>query len=89
MMLDGLLVGFIFCAALAISVFFLNFWRATRDQLFLAFALVFAIEGVTRLSVLMLSLPNERAPIINLVRLLGYLVLIASIASKNRKSSAK
>ena len=88
-MLDGLLVGIIFCAALAISLFFLNFWRATRDQLFLAFALVFAIEGVTRLSVLVLSLPNERAPFINLMRLIGYIVLIASIAGKNRGSPTK
>lgn len=86
-MLDGLLVGFIFCAALAISAFFLNFWRATRDQLFLAFALVFAIEGGTRLSVLILSLPNDRAPVITLVRLFGYIVLIASIVRKNRRSS--
>ena len=75
------------CAALAVSVVFLKFWRATRDHLFLAFALVFTIEGATRLSVLVLSLPNERAAIINLVRLFGYMVLIASIVRKNRKSS--
>lgn len=89
MPLDGLLVGFILCSGLAISAFFVSFWRKTRDRLFLAFALVFAIEGTTRLFVLALSLPTESAPIINLVRLLGYLVLIASIVGKNRGSSRK
>jgi len=88
-MLDGLLVGFIFCAGLAISAFFVNFWRKTRDQLFLAFALVFAIEGVTRLLALFLALPNEQAPIISLVRLFGYIILIASIVGKNRRPSPK
>lgn len=87
MVLDGLVVGFIFCAGLAISAFFVNFWRKTRDQLFLAFAVVFAIEGTTRLLALVLALPSERAPIIYLVRLLGYVILIASIVGKNRRSS--
>jgi hypothetical protein len=83
-MIDGLLVGMIVLAALAISVFFLKFWRSTRDHLFLAFAIVFAVEGTTRLFGLFYPSDTDRVPVINLLRMAGYIILIASIAIKNR-----
>lgn len=83
-MIDGLVVGAILALAMAISVFFLKFWRTTRDQIFLAFALVFAMEGATRLLALLVVLPSDRRPFIYLLRLCGYLVLIVSIFVKNR-----
>jgi hypothetical protein len=88
-MIDGVLVGFIFCAALTATVFFLKFWRETHDQLFLAFAAVFAIEGLTRLIGLFFTEAlTDRVPIINLIRMAGYIVLIAAIVAKNRRPSA-
>ena len=84
-MLDGVLVGVIVATALAISLFFMKFWRATRDALFLAFAFVFAIEGTTRLVGLFVTMPTDRVPVINLLRMVGYLVLIAAIYMKNRR----
>jgi hypothetical protein len=86
-MLDGLIVGFIFCAATAISLFFLKFWRNTRDQLFLAFAVVFAIEGVTRVGNYFSIATTDSVPLIYLLRLVGYLILIVSIVIKNRRLS--
>jgi hypothetical protein len=87
--LDGLLVGVIFSASLVASLFFVKFWRATRDQLFLAFAVAFAIEGVTRLVSLFGDTPNDLAPLINFVRLVGYLIIIVSIVIKNRRPPAR
>ena len=84
-MLDGVLVGYIFCASLAASLFFLKFWRATHDQLFVAFAIVFAIEGITRLIGAFVTLPDDQIPYIYLARLFAYLILIASIVYKNRR----
>ncbi len=83
-MVDGLLIGMIVGLGLTASLFFLKFWRMARDQLFLAFAVVFAVEGLSRLYGLFSNLPSDRAPLIYAVRLAGYLYLIASIVIKNR-----
>ncbi len=87
-MLDGLLVGIIVSLALTASLFFLKFWRSARDQLFLAFALVFAVEGLSRLYGLFSVLPSDRVPLVNLIRMVAYLVLVASIVVKNRRPRA-
>ncbi len=44
------------------GVFFLSFWRDTRDSLFLAFAVAFVMEGLNRTSMLLISKPNEVNP---------------------------
>jgi hypothetical protein len=85
-MLDGLLVGVIVSLALTASLFFVKFWRVARDQLFLAFAAVFAVEGLTRLYGLYSSEPTDRVPLIYAVRLVAYIFLIACIVIRNRKS---
>jgi len=87
MILDGLLVGFILCLSLVAALFFLKFWRITRDPLFLAFSLGFAIEGLSRLGALLLVQPNDSNPGIYLVRLIGYLIILFSIVQKNKKRS--
>lgn len=83
-MVDGFLLGVIFAMSITAALFFLRFWKKTRDILFLAFAAAFLIEGVNRLSFLFLESPNEGNPRIYLVRLLAFLLIVAAIASKNR-----
>ena len=46
-----LLAGAIAMASLIIALFFVRFWRASRDRFFLYFALSFAIEGLHRVYV--------------------------------------
>lgn len=82
-MIDGFLLGVIAFASLVASVFFLKFWRKTRDILFLAFAVSFFIEGVNRLSFLGLARPNEGHPTIYVVRLIAFLIILAAILWKN------
>ncbi len=84
-MLDGLLVGVVLTGSLVASTFFLKFWRTTRDWLFLAFAVSFAIEGGTRALALVASLPRDAAPSIYVARLVSYIVIIIAIVHKNRK----
>jgi hypothetical protein len=84
-MLEGFLLGVIVTASLTAALFFLKFWRATRDGLFLAFAIAFLIEGLNRAGVLLLERPNEGSPIVYLVRLLACLVIVAAIVRKNRE----
>jgi hypothetical protein len=85
-MIDGLLTGIILAASIVASLFFLKFWRITRDSLFLSFAISFAIEGITRLMALFIVLPTESTPALYLPRLLAYLIIVAAIVRKNRIS---
>jgi uncharacterized membrane protein HdeD (DUF308 family) len=84
-MIQGFLLGVIATASLTAGVFFLRFWRDTRDSLFLAFAIAFIVEGMNRSAMLLLSQPNEGSPWIYLVRLFAFLLILAGIVSKNRK----
>ena len=85
-MIEGFLLGVIVTASLTAGVYFLKFWRHTRDLLFLAFAAAFLIEGVNRTTFLFLENPNEGRPAIYVVRLIAYLLILAAIVWKNRAS---
>ncbi len=82
-MIEGFLLGVIAMASVTAGVFFLKFWRDTRDLLFLAFAVTFLVEGFNRTSVLFLADPSEGTPRIYLVRLFAFLLLLAAILKKN------
>jgi hypothetical protein len=83
-MIEGFLLGIIVTASLTAGVYFLKFWRRTRDQLFLAFAAAFIIEGLNRIGFLFVEVPNEGSPIIYTVRFLAFLLILAAIVRKNR-----
>jgi hypothetical protein len=65
-------------------MFFLKFWRRTRDTLFLAFGAAFIIEGLNRIGFLLLDHPNEGSPTIYVVRFIAFLLILAAILWKNR-----
>jgi hypothetical protein len=82
--INALLVGGIATASFVASLFFLRFWRTTRDRFFLFFALSFSIEGANRV-VLWLSVGNnEDAPVYYIIRLVAYGLILAAIIDKNR-----
>ncbi len=85
-MINGFLLGVIATASLTAGLFFLRFWRDTRDSLFLAFAVAFIIEGLNRSALLLLKHPNEGSPWIYLVRLFAFLIILAGIVNKNRRA---
>lgn len=82
-MLSGFLLGVIATSSFTAGIFFLKFWKHTRDSLFLAFGLAFIIEGLNRTAVLTVANPNEGSPWIYLVRLLAFLLILAAILKKN------
>ena len=84
-MINGFLVGVIATASLAAGLFFLRFWRDTRDSLFLAFGIAFIIEGVNRATLIGSEHPNEASPWVYLVRCFAFLIILAGIARKNRR----
>lgn len=81
--LDYFLLGFIAACSLVAGIFFLRFYRVTRDPLFLAFLIFFVVQGCTNAVVLELPQPNIGTPMIFLVRLLSVLVVLAAILWKN------
>ena len=81
--LEAFLLGVIATSSLIAGVFFLKFWKKTRDSLFLAFSLAFFVEGLNRSAVLFLAKPNEGSPYIYIVRLLAFLLILAAILHKN------
>ena len=83
MMLRGFLLGVIAASSMVAGLFFIRFWRETRDTLFLAFACAFLIEGLNRTAVLFLSDPSEGSPWVYIVRLIAFLLILAGILKKN------
>ena len=82
-MIDGFLLGVIATTSVTAGLFFLKFWKKTRDSLFLAFGASFIIEGLNRCAVLFVQKPNEGSPWIYLVRLLSTLLILVAILRKN------
>jgi len=77
------LLGMLATMSIIAGVFFLRFWKDTRDPFFLAFAVSFIIEGLNRISLLAVPQPNEGAPWTYVVRLFSVLLILGAILKKN------
>ena len=88
MMIEGFLLGVIVTASLVAALFFLKFWRQTRDLLFLTFGIAFLIEGINRIGFLFAVAPNEGTWSIYVVRLLAFLLILGGIVYKSARPSA-
>jgi hypothetical protein len=66
------------------GLFFLRFWRETRDRLFLIFATAFWILGIQRLALALSGEMIEDDTGFYLVRLFAFLLILGAIVDKNR-----
>lgn len=83
-MTSGFVSGALFLGYALSSLFFLRFWRDSRDRLFGMFALAFAMLATQRL-LLGLALGREAFELLYYgLRLLAFLVIIVAIVDKNR-----
>ena len=83
---DGLtdfMLGAIVMACAAVGLFFLRFWRKTRDRLFAIFAVAFWVLGLNWLA-LAFTDRDEIRTALYVVRLLAFLVILLGILDKNR-----
>jgi hypothetical protein len=87
--MNPVLGGALTLASALASLFFLRFWRDSRDRLFFFFSCAF-VAFTANWIVLALSphLP-ETAPAAFLPRLLGFLLIIAGIIDKNRRTGGR
>jgi len=81
-----LLIGATAMASLVVGLFFLRFWRQTRDQLFLWFAVAFATDAATRVLQGTTHFSDESEPLLYVPRLLTFALIILAIVQKNRPS---
>jgi hypothetical protein len=85
-MLDPFLSGTICMGCFVIALFFLRFWRTTRDRLFLFFAIGFTLLLIERIVRTTLEIQTEWIPAVYLFRLAAYGLILYAIFDKNRRS---
>lgn len=68
------------------GLFFLSFWRRTRDGLFLAFALAFWLLGFVQAMLALADIPVEERSWLYSVRLAAFLLILISIWRKNSRA---
>lgn len=71
--------GFFTC-----GLFFLRYWNRSRDELFLTFALAFALLGTGQSILALANIPTEERGSLYLIRLVAFLLIILAIYRKNR-----
>jgi len=80
------LAGAVTFGHLIAAVFFLRFWKRTTDRLFLAFAVAFALLALNQALAQWLGAADERVGYTYLLRVLGFLLILAGIVDKNLRS---
>jgi hypothetical protein len=82
-MLAVLVSGAVTMGYAVAGLFFLRFWRETRDRLFLIFAGAFWLLGLQRLALAFTPDMIEDDTGLYLVRLFAFLLILAAIVDKN------
>ncbi|HXF17157.1 MAG TPA: DUF5985 family protein [Burkholderiales bacterium] len=81
--MTAILVGTVGTLSIVAGLFFLRFWRSTRDRFFLFFALAFFLEGANRIALYSSVGEQEHLPIYYLIRLASYGLILMAIIGKN------
>ena len=84
-MLADFLSGAITIGFIVAGLFFLRFWKRTRDLLFVAFALAFWLLGLNQALLTFTNIPVEERSWLYLLRLAAFALILVSIWRKNRK----
>jgi len=82
----AVLQGAVGMASGVAALFFLRFWRQTRDSFFLFFAAAFAIDALARFVLGFAELSEETQPVVYGARLITFGLIIIAIIRKNRPS---
>ena len=85
-MLFPFLSGAIVMGFAVAGLFFLRFWKRTGENLFVAFALAFWLLGLTQALLTFTDIPVEERSWLYLLRLAAFVLILASVWSKNRRA---
>lgn len=81
--IDSLLSGMYVMGYLIAGLFFLRYWRASRDKLFLYFTTAFWLLGVQRFLLGISEADIEDQTVLYAIRLLAFLIILWGILEKN------
>jgi hypothetical protein len=81
-----LLSGGVVTCCLVSALFFLRFWRATKDRLFAMFATSFFVMAANWTALSFLAPAQESRAIHYVVRLAAFLIILAAVVDKNRSA---
>jgi Family of unknown function (DUF5985) len=87
--MNSVILGAIAMASMVAALFFLRFWRDTRDRFFLLFAIAFVIEGLNRALLGLTVVSQEHEPFFYLVRLFAFGLILVAIVDKNRTGRSR
>ena len=73
---------------LVAGLFFVRFWRDTRDRLFALFAAAFWLLALQRCLISLSAGPEEDRVHFYLIRLAAYLLILGAVVDKNRGRGA-
>ena len=82
-MMNDFLLGAVVMGCFGAGLFFLRFWKQTRDRLFVIFAVAFWLMGINWLF-LAFTREDEVRTYLYIIRLLAFVLIIYAIYDKNR-----
>jgi Family of unknown function (DUF5985) len=83
--LKTLLNGAVMMGYWTVALFFLRYWRTSRDRLFALFALAFAVLGTNSAAIALLRVDDERSYYLYVGRLVAFSIILYAIWDKNRE----
>ena len=85
-MIADFLSGAISMGFVVAGLFFLRFWKRTREGLFVAFAAAFWLLALGQALLAFTDIPVEERSWLYLLRLAAFALILVSIAIKNRRA---
>jgi hypothetical protein len=76
--------GAIMTGCAACGLFFVRFWKTSRDRLFLWFAFAFWVMAFERVMLALVHPRDEFKPYVFLIRLVAFAMIVVAIVDKNR-----
>lgn len=83
--MNAFVSGMLTMGYIVAGLFFLRFWRDTRDRLFAMFGAAFFILAVQRFGIMAFDRVPEPSSVWYFIRLAAFLLIILAIVDKNRK----
>jgi hypothetical protein len=86
--MGAVISGAVAMASAVAALFFLKYWRQTRDRFFLMFALAFAIDSAGRFTLALIGAAENYEPYTYLTRLFTFGLIIAAVIDKNSSQNS-
>ena len=87
LLVDTALFGVLTTLSFVCGLFFLRYWRSSRDRFFAFFAVAFWSLGANWAFLIGRDPRDEYTPYFYLLRLFAFLLILTAIVDKNRRTS--